>query len=213
MIVTEQKKLEEILGMIKESKSVFIVGCGTCATQTATGGEKEVKKMASLLEKAGKKVTGTKVVEATCDTRLCKKDLKELSKELDSADSLLVMSCGAGVQTIVALNGKKVFPALNSLFLARVERQGKFYEMCTTCGECQLDKTGGICLVTRCAKNTLNGPCGGSVDGKCEVNPKSDCAWALIEERLKQINSVSDIKDFQPVKDWTAALRPRKVEK
>ncbi|MCX5749462.1 MAG: methylenetetrahydrofolate reductase C-terminal domain-containing protein [Candidatus Saganbacteria bacterium] len=213
MIVTEQKKIEEILGMLKESKSIFIAGCGSCATTTNTGGEEQVREMKKALEKAGKRVTGTKVIESTCDERLCKKDLKDLRKEMDEADTFLVMSCGAGSQTIADLIGKKTFPALNSMFLARVERAGKFYEMCTTCGDCQLDKTGGICLITRCAKNTLNGPCGGSVEGKCEVNKENDCAWAIIEERLKQINSVSDIRDFRPVKDWSAALRPRKVEK
>jgi len=213
MIVTEQKKFEEILKMLEGSGSVFIAGCGACATSTVTGGEKEVKEMAASLEKAGKKVTGTQVIESTCDMRLCRRDLKKHQKEIDGADAFLVMSCGAGVQTIAGLIGKSAFPALNSMFLAKVERSGKYFEMCTTCGDCQLDRTGGICLVTRCAKNTLNGPCGGSVDGKCEVNDKNDCAWALIEERLKQLNNVEDLKDFQPVKDWTAALHPRKVEK
>ena len=85
--------------------------------------------------------------------------------------------------------------------------------MCTTCGDCQLDRTGGICIVTRCPKNTLNGPCGGSVDGKCEVNQDNDCAWALIEERLKQLNKIDNISEFEPVKDWTKAIRPRKMEK
>lgn len=213
MIVTEQKKFEEILNMLKDARSVFVVGCGACATTSNTGGETEVKDLAEKLKAAGKEVTGSFVVESTCDSRLCKKNLNSHEKETKKADAFLVMSCGAGVQTITALVGKETYPALNSLFTAKIERAGKFYEMCISCGDCQLDKTGGICLMARCPKNTLNGPCGGSVDGKCEVNTENDCAWVLIEERLKQLNRVDDIKDFQPVKDWTAAIRPHKVER
>lgn len=212
MIVTEQKKYEEILEMLKDAKSVFIVGCGLCATSTNTGGEKQVNEMTERLRKDGKTVTGSTIVDSTCDSRLCRKNLGEFKSQLESSDAFLVMSCGAGVQTIAGLVGKEVFPALNSMFLAKVERAGKYYEMCTTCGECQLDKTGGICLVTRCAKNTLNGPCGGSVKGKCEVNQENDCAWTLIEERLKQLNKVDSLEDFKPVKDWSKAIRPHKVE-
>jgi len=199
--------------MLEGAKSVFIVGCGLCATSTNTGGEAQVKEMAEKLKKDGKAVTGWTVVESTCDTRLCKKSLKQFGSELDSSDAFLVMSCGAGVQTIAAMIGKNVFPALNSLFLAKVERSGKFYEMCTACGECQLEKTGGICLMTRCPKNTLNGPCGGSEQGKCEVDSRNDCAWVLIEERLKQLNRVDDVREFHSVKDWSNAIRPHKVEK
>ncbi len=213
MILTEQKKYDEILKMLKGAKTVFIVGCGACATTAGTGGEEQVKDFAERLKKDGKEVIGTVVVDATCDNRLCRKNLSGHKDKLDKADAFLVMACGAGVQTISGLVGKAVFPALNSMFVAKIERAGKYYEMCTTCGDCQLDRTGGICLVTRCPKNTLNGPCGGSVNGKCEVNQENDCAWALIEERLKQINKVENINEFEPVKDWTKALRPRKMEK
>ena len=213
MIVTEQKKYEEILEMLKDTKSVFIAGCGLCATASKSGGKDEVKQMAQKLAKDGKTIAGTVTIESACDQRLCRKEFSSLKPQLDSSDAFLVMSCGAGVQTIVGLVGKAVYPALNSLFIAKTERAGKFYEMCTVCGDCQLDKTGGICLLTRCPKNTLNGPCGGSTEGKCEVNADSDCAWALVYERLKQINKVDNIKEFKPVKDWTKALRPHKLEK
>ncbi len=212
MIVTEQKKYEDILKMLTDAKTVFIVGCGLCATSSATGGEDQVKELAEKLSKDGKQITGWTVVDSTCDSRLCKKNLSPFKNEIENTDAFIVMSCGAGIQTIAGLVGKAVFPALNSMFLAKVERAGKYYETCITCGKCQLDKTGGICLLTKCPKNTLNGPCGGSVKGKCEVNSENDCAWALIEERLKMLNRVDDIKDFQPAKDWTSALRPRKVE-
>lgn len=213
MILTEQKKYDEILKMLKDAKNVFIVGCGSCATKANTGGEEQVKDFANRLKKDGKNILGYTIVESTCDERLCRKSLSEFKNELDQADAFLVMSCGAGVQTIAGLVGKAVFPALNSMFVAKIERIGKYYEMCLTCGDCQLDRTGGICLISKCPKNTLNGPCGGSENGKCEVNQENECAWALIEERLKQLNKIENIAEFQPVKDWSKAIHPRKVVK
>jgi hypothetical protein len=213
VILTEQKKYDEIVKMLEGTKNVFIVGCGLCATTAATGGEAQVKELAERLKKDGKTIAGSVVVDSTCDSRLCKKDFSAHKDEVEKADAFLVMACGAGVQTVSGLVGKAVFPALNSMFVAKIERVGKYYEMCTTCGDCQLDRTGGICLISRCPKNTLNGPCGGSVGGKCEVDQNNDCAWALIEERLKQINRIDSISEFEPVKDWTSAIRPRKMEK
>jgi len=209
--MTEQKKYDEIIKMLKGYKKVFLVGCGSCATTAKTGGIDQVKELAEKLKKDGKEIVGYTVVDSTCDERLCRKNLSGFKNELDQSEVFLVLSCGSGVQTIAGLVGKATFPALNSMFLAKIERVGKYYEMCLTCGDCQLDKTGGICLITRCPKNTLNGPCGGSENGKCEVNQENDCAWALIEERLKQINKVEQISEFQPVKDWTSAIKPRKV--
>ncbi len=212
MIITEQKKLEQILDYLKDAKSVYIVGCGRCATSCETGGEREVKEMAKRLKGKGKRVTGYVVVEAPCDDRLVSRELKVESGKLKTADALLVMSCGAGVQTIADLIDKPAFPGLESLFLGRTKRLGKFYEMCTMCGECIIDETGGICPVARCSKHLLNGPCGGSHEGKCEVDQKYDCAWYLIFERLKAQGKIEKLKKFMKSKDYSKVIRPRKIE-
>jgi len=212
MIITEQKKLEKILENLKEAKSVYVIGCGRCATSCETGGEKQVKEMAAKLKKKGKNVTGSKVIEAPCDDRLVVKDLKSEKKALDSSDALLVMSCGAGVQTVAELIDNSVYPALESLFLGRTKRLGKFYEMCAMCGECVLEETAGICPVARCSKHLLNGPCGGSHKGKCEVDDKYDCAWYLIFEKLKKQGKTAQLKKFMKPKDYSKVVRPRKIE-
>jgi len=212
MIITEQKKLEQILDYLKDAKSVYIIGCGRCATSCETGGEKEVRTMAKKLKNNGLRVTGYTVVEAPCDDRLVARDLKGEKKALNASDALLVMSCGAGVQTVAELIDKPAYPALESLFLGRTKRLGKFYEMCTMCGECIIDETGGICPVARCSKHLLNGPCGGSHEGKCEVDPKYDCAWYLIFERLKAQGKTEKLKKFMKPKDYSKIIRPRKIE-
>ena len=186
MIITSAKDKQNLLTVLQKHHSVFLVGCGSCATACNTGGEKEVTDMQAFLQENGKTVTGWMVPEETCQQLLCRKELRVHNKEVEQAECLLVMSCGAGVQSIgVTIEDKPVYSALDSLFLGNIERVGKYSETCSMCGNCVLNKTGGICPVTRCAKGLLNGPCGGPSDGKCEVYPDKDCAWILIYNRLK----------------------------
>jgi len=74
-------------------------------------------------------------------------------------------------------------------------------------------KTAGICPVSRCAKRLLNGPCGGSTKGKCEISKEVDCAWQLIVDRLKALGKMDDYENIIPLKDWSTdrAGGPRKV--
>ncbi len=58
----------------------------------------------------------------------------------------------------------------------------------------------------------LNGPCGGSHKGKCEVDQNIDCAWYLIFERLKELKQFDKVKKYQKPKDYSKVIRPRKVE-
>lgn len=212
MIISEQKPLEEILESLKTGKKIFVVGCGRCATSCATGGEKEVKKIATELEKKGKIITGWVVVEAPCDERLLVRDLNSHSKKLKDSDAVLVMACGAGVQTLSDFIEKPTYPGLNSLFLGKTKRLGKFSELCVMCGDCVLEYTAGICPISRCSKGLLNGPCGGSHNGKCEVDPSYDCAWQLIYERLKKLGQLEKFKKIRARKDYSKVIRPRKVE-
>jgi ferredoxin len=212
LIITEQKKLEKILEYLKDAKSVYIIGCGRCATSCETGGEKQVAEMAEKLKESGKKISGAIVIEAPCDDRMVLKSLKGKKKTVEGSDGLLVMSCGAGVQTVAELADVTTYPALESLFLGRTKRLGKFYEMCLMCGDCTLEETGGICSVARCSKHLLNGPCGGSHNGKCEVDPKYDCAWYLIYERVKDQGMLDKLRKRRKPKDYSKIIRPRKIE-
>lgn len=212
MIITEQKTKEKILEYLKEAKSVFLVGCGRCATSCETGGEKQVEEMSKYLVKCGKKITGSFVIEAPCDERLTVKEFKSQNSKVKNAEAVLVMACGAGVQVVSDISEKPTYPALDSMFLGKTKRLGKFAELCIMCGDCLLDETGGICPVARCSKGLLNGPCGGSHEGKCEVDPAYDCGWYLIFERLNKLGQIDKIKSFKKPKDYSRIIRPRKVE-
>jgi len=215
VIITTQKPLEEILNYLRPYRKIFIIGCGTCATECQTGGEKQVQEMKEKLEKEGFEVVGTGMIESPCDERLTRKFIRAQRKNgraLDDAEAVLVLACGAGVQVVAELLDKPVFPGLNTHFIGKVERIGRFYERCRACGECVLGETGGICPVTQCAKGLLNGPCGGMADGKCEVGGWTrPCAWVLIYERLKAMGRLDLFKKFRPPRDYSRKAGPGEV--
>jgi len=210
--VTEAKPVEEIMKYLEGSQKVYLIGCGTCATMLHTGGKSEVLEMKDKLEAAGKQVTGWMVIPTACD-ELTKAALEIDTKEIETADSILVMSCAFGVQTVTLHTDKAVYPALNSLFIGKEEKLGYFVEICLQCGNCQLGNTAGICPLVRCAKSLLNGPCGGSVEGKCEVSPDTPCAWQMIIDRLKALGQLDKLEEIVPPQDWSVSCTggPRKL--
>lgn len=210
MIITKQKELNKILERLKGKTKVFVVGCAACATKCATGGEDQVKVLAGELVKNQKQITGTIVLDTPCDMRIVKKDLIN-NEKAKQAESLVLLSCGAGVQAIAQIwDTMELVPALDTLFLGTIERLGNFNQYCSLCGDCILDETGGLCPVTRCAKALINGPCGGAVEGKCEVNSDQDCVWVLIYEKLKK--NPANIMRYRKIKSNAGSSGPQKIK-
>ena len=206
MIVAEQKPFKEINEAVKEYKKVLILGCGTCVTVCMAGGEKEVGVLASTLRLANKENNvEMEVREATIERQCDKEFFDEVKDKIEWADAVLSMACGVGVQFCSEVfEGKRVLPALNTKFYGTNEQQGIWSERCAGCGDCVLEKFGGVCPIARCSKSLLNGPCGGSQDGKCEIDPDNlDCAWQLIFDRMKALNILDRLEENQPVKDWS----------
>ena len=210
--ITEQKPFEEIIQYLEKCGRVYLIGCGTCATMLHTGGKSEVLEMKDKLEAAGKEVTGWMVIPTACD-ELTKEALGENAKEVEAADGILVMACAFGVQTVTLYTDKAVYPALNTLFIGMEESPGYFIEVCMQCGSCVLAQTAGICPLVRCAKSLLNGPCGGSVAGKCEIDPDTPCAWQLIIDRLATLGQLDKLEEIVPPRDWSTSHvgGPRKI--
>ena len=212
MIVTEKKPLSEILRSLEGLEKVFLVGCNDCASLAQTGGEKELEALTIKLSQAGKEVVGSLLSEGPCHNLRVRQELREVADELAPAEAVVVLACGAGVQAVADLVPQPVLPGLNSLFLGNVLRYGWFEERCSTCGECMLAYTGGICPVTRCAKSLVNGPCGGSEDGMCEVGGDRPCVWAQIFERLQQQGRTDLLDRYQPMKDFERSVKPGTVD-
>jgi len=206
MIVSTQKPWEEILSYLDGGDNVFILGCNGCAEASGSGGPLQVEEMKSKLQEAGKKVTGAMVIDFLCEKSLVKSRLRSRIQEVGAADSILVMTCGIGVQAVSAAVNKLCHPACNTVNWggSRGEWQGK--ERCLECGDCLLDYTGGICPLTACTKGLINGPCGGASRGKCELNPEKDCGWELIYERLKGLNQLDNLRRFIAPKDYSKMM-------
>jgi len=210
--ITTQKPFDEVSEILSQVERVYLVGCGTCATMCQTGGKSEVLGMKDKLEAAGKKVTGWMVVPTACD-ELTKDALADNINDVEVADGILVMACAFGVQTVTLYLDKPVYPALNTLFIGKEESPGYFTEVCMQCGSCVLAQTAGICPLVRCAKSLLNGPCGGSVAGKCEISPDTHCAWQMIYDRLAALGQLDKLEEIEPPRDWSTSHSggPRKL--
>ena len=203
MIITKQKEFNDLLSHIGKGP-VFIVGCSECATLCHTGGEEEISSMKEALRKKNINVTGYVILEPACNLQNDKRLLRKHEKEIDNAKRILVLACGNGVQTVSEiLDDFEIIPGTDTLFLGEIKHANEFEKRCNLCGECIQDIFGGICPISRCPKNMLNGPCGGLKDGKCEINSDIDCVWDLIYKRLKKSGQLHLIKDIIKPKDWS----------
>ncbi|MFQ5885894.1 MAG: methylenetetrahydrofolate reductase C-terminal domain-containing protein [Anaerolineae bacterium] len=205
MIVGEQKPLDEIKNMIDGHKKVLIVGCGTCVTVCFAGGEKEVGILASALRMKSKLDSEEITIDEATVQRQCEWEyLDAMGEEIEAHDLVLSLGCGIGVQAIAErFPNARVVPGLNTSFLGLPEKEGVWAERCAACGNCMLDKTAGICPIARCAKSLLNGPCGGSQGGRCEIDPQVECAWQLIYDRLQARGELELLEEIIPPRDWS----------
>jgi len=206
MIASEIKPIEEILGHMEGEDRIFILGCAGCPEGCETGGEAQLARLQEQLEAAGKSVVGRANVDFLCNKSLVALRLMRYLEQVARADSLLVVSCGVGVQATAAVIDKMVHPALNSIYLGGFQGLWRGSERCAECGVCLLDYTGGICPITACTKGLLHGACGGSDKGKCEVNPNIDCGWTRIYERLKAIGRLDILRRMAPERDYQKML-------
>ena len=215
MIIAEQKSLEEIKELIGDAENVLVLGCGTCVTICFAGGAREAEtlavslRMSTRLDGASKAITDTNV-QRQCEWEF----LDEMREDITGADVVVSLGCGIGVQAIAErFPDTWVVPGLDTSFLGIPVEQGVWEKRCAACGECILGTTAGICPIARCAKSLLNGPCGGSEDGHCEIDPEIPCAWQLIHDRLNHMGRIDVLTNPQPPKNWKAARHggPRRI--
>jgi ferredoxin len=217
MITAERKPLSEIKEMIAPYSKILVVGCGTCVAECASGGEKEVGLLASALrmdaEMAGKHI---ETKEVTLDRQCVYEFIDQLTDLIDQYEVVLSLGCGAGVQAVAEVFPKAhVVPALNTTFIGETKEAGVWIENCRACGDCKLGFFAAVCPVTRCAKGLFNGPCGGSKNGYCEVDPEAPCAWQLIITRLDETGRLDLLQKVYPPQDWSRkqGKGPRKIHR
>ncbi len=204
MIVAKKKLIKEILASLSGCKRVLIVACGSCVTVCLSGGEKQAEELASQLRLAARAAGGELTIDIDCMERQCDREfLSQLTHDPKDYDAVLSIACGVGVGFMSELlPDSRVLPGLNTTFYGAATADGMWEEYCHGCGDCVLALTGGVCPIARCSKSLINGPCGGTKDGKCEVTDEMDCGWHLIYERAKAAGRLEDLRALQKPRNW-----------
>jgi hypothetical protein len=216
MIVADRKPVPEIRDQIKDHRKVLFLGCGTCVTVCLAGGEREIGILGSSVRMALRLIDRADVVIDECTIeRQCEEAFVDLvAPRVVQYDAVCSFGCGAGVQFLAErFPNTPVYPGLNTQFIGVLQSQGIWTEKCAGCGSCRLAEFAGICPITRCAKRQLNGPCGGSRQGRCELSPDIECAWQTIYDRSRALGTVGRLEAFVPAQDWSRALDggPRRI--
>ena len=190
MLITELKSKDAILSVA--TGKVFIINCHGC--KEIRFPEHEAEALQKEMVEAGN-VTGIYTTDYICNADNLKLRLEKYAAQIEAADTVLVFSCGVGVQTVAEyLPGKRVCAACDTYALPGFQGVTPLEYDCKQCGECFLNLTGGICPITACSKALVNGQCGGAKNGKCEVDPNMECGWERIYQRLKAIGRLDALK-------------------
>jgi NAD-dependent dihydropyrimidine dehydrogenase PreA subunit len=207
MIIGDRKSLAEILDMIKDCRNILISGCKGCVTVCNVGGLKEVQVLASSLKiarkKEGKPITiEENVLERQCDPEY----IAELSDVVHNYDAVISMACGVGPQFLSeAYPKQKFFPAIDTKFFGGATAHGVWEERCAGCGSCVIHQYDGLCPISRCSKSLMNGPCGGSASGLCEISKDVVCIWDMIVKKKMEQGRLDDLLAVAPAKDWSTS--------
>lgn len=198
MLIT-QLKSKDAIASLAQGKT-FIINCHGC---------KEVyfpEHQADELQKelaAEKDITEIMTRDYICNPDHLQLQLEKYMDKVKDADTVLVCSCGVGVQTVAKyLEEKRVFSGCDTYPLPGFQGVTPQELDCAQCGECYLNYTGGVCPITACSKSLVNGQCGGSKNGKCEVDKDMECGWERIYRKLEKLNKLDTLKHPTKVRDY-----------
>jgi ferredoxin len=207
MIIAERRPIPEILENIAPYSRVLVLGCRGCVAVCSAGGDREVAILAEAIRLAREREGNPiEVIERTFIRQCDPEYLEPLNDLLPQVEAVVSLACGVGVNLIADLYpSARVYPGVDTSFYGANVALGEWVEKCRGCGDCIIDKTAGLCPIARCAKNLLNGPCGGSQGGRCEVRKDMPCVWHMIIERLKERGELDRLLEITPPKDWRPA--------
>ncbi len=190
MLITELKNKELLKAQLQGK--VFMLLCHGCSELRFP--EKEAEELVEELTAEGI-VIGSLTTDYICNEENLKIRLARFQEQIETADTILVLSCGVGVQTVASLYPeKRVLPGCDTYRLPGFQGVTPLEHDCKQCGQCYLNLTGGICPITACSKSLINGQCGGAKDGKCEVDPNMDCGWERIYRKLEKLGRLDVMK-------------------
>jgi len=207
MIIGDLKPMEEIASSVAGYGKLLVLGCGGCVTVCRSGGDAEAYDLARELSRLEHHQGIPPELVVDTIERQCENDLVGAYLKVPvGTEAVLSLACGAGVQIMAdVLEPLPVIPALSTTFMGGSDEPGVWREKCRGCGDCLLASTAGICPIALCAKRLLNGPCGGSKGGFCEVGSETPCAWAMIHDRLGKQGRSDLMDEFRGFRDWRKA--------
>ena len=190
MLITELKNKDVIKSQL--SGKVFVLICHGC--KEIHFPEHEADALLAELIEAGM-VTGSFTTDYICNPENLALRLNKFEAAIDAANTILVLSCGVGVQTVAEkYPAKRVIAGCDTIALPGFQGVTPLEHDCDQCGQCYLNLTGGICPLTACSKSLINGQCGGAKNGKCEVDPNMECGWERIIRRLTAVGRLDVLK-------------------
>ena len=216
------KSSEELIQTLAGTDHIFVVACNKCFKEFMSVDEPECDEFADLAKAAGKNVTGAVRVDFLCNKTQTLGRLRDMVPA--GTESVFVISCGLGIQTVADMVQLPVFAASDSIPRRGHHGMALTPKACDACAQCYLNVTGGICPVVDCSKSLLNGQCGGAKDGRCEVDPAKDCAWEKIQQRLAKLGRLEEfrnqsvqLRDYSKVNsrlisDYVRTIREKRFE-
>ena len=200
MLITQLKPRDDILSLA--DGNTIIISCEGC--KEVYFPEHEAAEIYKELSEAGT-VSAVIVTDYICNPDNLQLQLRKHIEDVNDAGAALVFSCGVGVQTVAeAFPDKKVFAACDTCPLPGFQGVTPLEYDCAQCGECHLNDTGGICPITACSKSLVNGQCGGSDNGKCEVDKDMECGWERIYRRLEKLELLDVLNHPVKIRNYNA---------
>jgi len=200
MLMTVIKDTQEILSQVKGN--VFVIACFGCKEVNISEAEHQAEELFDHF-KDNNRLLGVMHADYICNPAYKDARFEKYAAQIEAADTILVVSCGVGVQTVAEFfPGKRVLPGCNTYPLPGHQGVTPQEFDCGQCGQCYLNLTGGICPITACSKSLVNGQCGGAKNGMCEVDPNMECGWERIQRRLAQIGRLDALKSPIQLRDY-----------
>jgi len=182
IVTTSKRKIEKS----KKNINITVIGAGGISKSYHLPNLKKIKGANIYAIVSGTGVNAKKVAKEY-NANYCTTDYKEV------------------------LEDKDVIAGTDTLFLGEIKHLDNFERRCDLCGECIQDLFFGLCPVARCPKHMLNGPCGGSKEGKCEVYRDMDCVWYLVIKKMHERGELDKLKEIRSAKDWSKSNEMRMV--
>ncbi len=216
------KATEELTALLSDKDHILVIACNKCFHEYNRTENQDCDSFLALAESLGKTVTGVFRPDFLCNKT--KVDGKLAGMIPEGTESIFVLGCGLGIQTVADTVKLPVYAATDSLNYTGHHGMALTKKACDACAQCYLTMTGGICPIVDCSKSLINGQCGGAKNGKCEVSPDKDCAWEKIQQRLAaqgrleeltsqpvQLRDYSKV-NFKVISDYVKAIRESRLD-